>query len=46
MEHGVGPSFGAAGDGTEPHAPVVQENEVRAAAGLTMVIGAVAFSYA
>jgi Domain of unknown function (DUF4395) len=33
-------------DGTELHAPVVDENEVRAAAGLTMVVGAVAFSYA
>jgi hypothetical protein len=31
---------------TELHAPVVNENEVRAAAGLTMVIGAVAFCYA
>jgi hypothetical protein len=30
----------------ERHPPVVDENEVRAAAGLTMVIGAVAFSYA
>ena len=29
-----------------PRAAVVNENEVRAAAGLTMVIGAVAFSYA
>jgi len=32
--------------GTELHAPVVDENEVRAAAGLTMAIGAVAFGYA
>jgi hypothetical protein len=35
-----------AADGRELHAAVVDENEVRAAAGLTMVIGAVAFSYA
>ena len=40
------PIVGTAVDGTELHAPVVDENEVRAAAGLTMVIGAVAFSYA
>jgi Domain of unknown function (DUF4395) len=33
-------------DGRELHARVVNEREVRAAAGLTMVIGAVAFSYA
>jgi hypothetical protein len=32
--------------GRELHAPVVDERVVRAAAGLTMVIGAVAFSYA
>src|SRR4051795_9622762 len=32
--------------GVELHAAVFNENEVRAAAGLTMVIGAVAFSYA
>jgi hypothetical protein len=37
---------GVATDGRELHAPVFNENEVRAAAGLTMVIGAVAFSYA
>jgi Domain of unknown function (DUF4395) len=35
-----------AADGRELHAAVFDENEVRAAAGLTMVIGAVAFSYA
>jgi hypothetical protein len=40
------PIFGVAVNGTELHAPVVDENAVRAAAGLTMVIGAVAFSYA
>ena len=40
------PIVGTAVDGTELHAPVVDENEVRAAAGVTMVIGAVAFSYA
>ena len=40
------PIVATAVDGTELHAPVVDENEVRAAAGLTMVIGAVAFSYA
>jgi hypothetical protein len=33
-------------DGRELQAGVFNENEVRAAAGLTMVIGAVAFSYA
>jgi Domain of unknown function (DUF4395) len=37
---------GLASDGTELHAPVFDENEVRAAAGLTMVLGAVAFVYA
>jgi uncharacterized protein DUF4395 len=33
-------------DGRELRARVFNENEVRAAAGLTMAIGAVAFSYA
>src|SRR5262249_16325432 len=33
-------------DGTELRAAVFNENEVRAAAGLTLVIGAVAFAYA
>jgi hypothetical protein len=33
-------------NGRELRAPVFNENEVRAAAGLTMVIGAVAFAYA
>jgi hypothetical protein len=33
-------------DGMELRAPVFNENEVRAAAGLTLVIGAVAFAYA
>ena len=37
---------GLAADGKELQAGVFDENEVRAAAGLTMVIGAVAFSYA
>jgi hypothetical protein len=37
-----GPTIG----GRELHAPAVDERQVRAAAGLTMVIGAVAFSYA
>jgi hypothetical protein len=37
---------GLTADGRELHAPVFDENQVRAAAGLTMVIGAVAFSYA
>jgi len=32
--------------GRKLHAPVVDERQVRAAAGITMVIGAVAFSYA
>ncbi|MGB0091700.1 MAG: DUF4395 domain-containing protein [Solirubrobacteraceae bacterium] len=35
-----------AADRSRPRAAVVNENEVRAAAGLTMVIGAVAFAYA
>ena len=35
-----------AADASRPRAAVVNENEVRAAAGLTMVIGAVAFAYA
>ena len=33
-------------DGKELHAAVFNENQVRAAAGLTMVIGAAAFAYA
>src|SRR4051812_30137041 len=33
-------------DGREVHAAVFNEHEVRAAAGVTMVVGAVAFSYA
>jgi hypothetical protein len=37
---------GLAPDGTQLQAAVFNENEVRAAAGLTMVIGAVAFNYA
>lgn len=37
---------GLAADGTELHAAVVDETEVRAAAGVTMVLGAVAFGYA
>jgi hypothetical protein len=37
---------GLAADGRELHAAVFNENEVRAAAGLTMVIGAVAFASA
>jgi hypothetical protein len=37
---------GVAADGKELRAAVFNENEVRAAAGLTMVIGAVAFSFA
>ena len=37
---------GLTADGAELRAAVVDENQVRAAAGLTMVIGAVAFSYA
>jgi hypothetical protein len=40
------PVRGVAVDGSSLRAAVVNENEVRAAAGLTMVIGAVAFSYA
>lgn len=37
---------GLAADGTELHAAVADETEVRAAAGVTMVLGAVAFGYA
>jgi hypothetical protein len=37
---------GLAPDGTELNAPVFNENAVRAAAGLTMVLGAVAFGFA
>jgi Domain of unknown function (DUF4395) len=37
---------GTGADGGEVRAAVCDENEVRAAAGLTMVVGAVAFSYA
>jgi hypothetical protein len=37
---------GLTADGRELHAAVFDENEVRAAAGLTMVIGAVAFAFA
>jgi hypothetical protein len=37
---------GRTADGAELHAAVVDENQVRAAAGLTMVLGAVAFSLA
>ena len=33
-------------NGRELRAPVFNENEVRAAAGLTMVMGAIAFSFA
>jgi hypothetical protein len=38
--------FGLAADGTEITSGVFNENEVRAAAGVTMVVGAVAFVYA
>ena len=37
---------GLTADGRELHAAVFNENEVRAAAGLTMVVGAVAFAFA
>ncbi len=37
---------GLAPDGDEQRSAVFNENEVRAAAGLTMVLGAVAFAYA
>jgi len=37
---------GTAADGTPLQSGVFNENEVRAAAGLTMVVGAVAFSFA
>ena len=47
MEIGFGQRIpGLAVDGRELQAAVFNENEVRAAAGLTMAIGAVAFSYA
>jgi Domain of unknown function (DUF4395) len=47
----MGPTFGdqisgLTVDGKELHAAVFDENQVRAAAGLTLVIGAVAFSFA
>jgi len=47
----MGPTFGdqisgLTVDGKELHAAVFEENQVRAAAGLTLVIGAVAFSFA
>jgi Domain of unknown function (DUF4395) len=37
---------GLTADGAEQQAAVLDENQVRAAAGVTMVLGAVAFSYA
>ena len=37
---------GLTADGREVHAPVFNENEVRAVAGITMALGAVAFVYA
>ena len=37
---------GLTADGRELHAPVFDENQVRAAAGLTLVVGSVAFAYA
>ena len=37
---------GLRGDGRQLRAPAVNERVVRAAAGITLVIGAVAFSYA
>jgi hypothetical protein len=46
MELNFGRNSGLAADGTELHAASVDENQVRAAAGLTMVLGAVAFGYA
>jgi hypothetical protein len=47
MELGFGQRIsGLTVDGRELHAAVFNENQVRAAAGLTMVIGAVAFAYA
>ena len=47
MELGLGERIpGLAVDGRELRAAVCNENEVRAAAGLTMAIGAVAFAYA
>jgi len=47
MELGFGQQIpGLTVDGRDLRAPVFNENEVRAAAGLTMVIGAAAFSYA
>src|SRR5690349_220843 len=47
MELGFGQKIpGLAANGRQLRAAVFNENEVRAAAGLTMVTGAVAFSYA
>ena len=38
--------YGLTADGSELQAAVFDENQVRAAAGVTMVLGAVAFGYA
>jgi hypothetical protein len=47
MERATGERLaGLTADGRQLRAPVVNERSVRAAAGITMVIGAVAFSYA
>lgn len=47
MELGFGQRIsGLTTDGRELHAAVFDENEVRAAAGVTLVVGAVAFAYA
>ena len=47
MELSLGPrTSGPTVNGVELHAAVVDENQVRAAAGVTMVFGAVAFSLA
>ena len=47
MEFGFGEVIsGLSVDGRELRSAVFNENEVRAAAGLTMVVGAVAFVYA
>jgi uncharacterized protein DUF4395 len=47
MELSFGQSIsGLTVDGAEVHAAVFDENQVRAAAGITLVVGAVAFSFA
>ena len=46
MKRGLDQHIPGVAAATDRHGAVVNENEVRAAAGVTMVLGAVAFSYA